>query len=131
MSQQLANKVTVDSINERVAGIRFTRLEGETTTLCSIRMVNGFVVHGISNCVDPRNFDKDVGERIAYKNAFEQLWALEGYLLSEQIYLTIGQPVEFVQGEDNASPANDEHAADGERPTDNGEYSESEGGTTE
>lgn len=102
--KQLANKVTVESITDRIAGIRFTRLDGETTTICSIKMVNGFVSHGTSNCADPKNFDQGVGERMAYKEAFNKLWELEGYLLMEQLYLTLGQPVELVEG---ASDAND------------------------
>ena len=82
----LPNRVTAESISARIVGVRFTRLNNETTTICSMTMVNGYVVHGLSNCVDPANFDEGVGERVAYKDAFEKLWALEGYLLKELIY---------------------------------------------
>lgn len=86
MNQPTDNKVTADSIHARLANIRFTRLPDETTTVCSIRMVNGFDVHGTSNCVDPANFDAVIGERVAFNEAFDKLWALEGYLLKEKLY---------------------------------------------
>jgi hypothetical protein len=82
--EQLPNKVTADHIHSRIKNVRFTRFEGETTTLCTITMVNGFVVHGISNCVDPSIFEASIGERLAYVKAFDKLWELEGYLLAEQ-----------------------------------------------
>jgi hypothetical protein len=47
-------------------------------------MVNGFSVRGESACVDPRNFNMEIGRNIAYRNAFNSLWALEGYLLAER-----------------------------------------------
>lgn len=91
---QTNNKVTVENITDRIAGMRFTRLPDQTTTICSIIMVNGFVVHGISNCVDPANFDAQIGEREAYKRAFNQLWELEGYLLKDKLYRESGEPVD-------------------------------------
>ena len=34
--------------------------------------------------VDPANFDKAIGNRIAYDNAFNKLWPLFGFLLAEK-----------------------------------------------
>lgn len=76
-------KVTKDSITQRVKAMNFTRI-GEKVTVCCITMVNGFEVIAHSACVDPRNFDEAIGRELAYANAFEQLWALEGYLLAER-----------------------------------------------
>lgn len=92
---QIANKVTVESITDRIAGMRFTRLPDQTTTICSIIMVNGFVVNGISNCDDPANFNQQIGEQEAYKRAFNQLWELEGYLLKEKLYREAGEPIDI------------------------------------
>ena len=52
-------------------------------------MVNGFGVRGESACVDPRNFDEAIGRSIAYENAFDKLWQLEGYLLAERLSKTV------------------------------------------
>lgn len=80
------NRVTQESITDRIKSIRFTRLAGETTTICSIDIINGFTVHGESACVDPANFDQGIGEQMAYKDAFSKIWQLEGYLLAEKIW---------------------------------------------
>lgn len=41
----------------------------------------GFTVSGRGACVDPANFDLDIGRRVARKDASNKLWQLEGYLL--------------------------------------------------
>lgn len=56
------------------------------TTICILVLKNGFKVTGESACVDPANYNKDTGQSIAYANAFEKLWALEGYLLKQQMF---------------------------------------------
>lgn len=108
MTTQTANRVTVESITDRIAGIRFTRLSDQTTTICSIMMVNGFVVHGFSNCVDPTNFDANIGEREAYKLAFAQLWDLEGYLMKEKMYQETGEPVQIKTTDQIITDADDQ-----------------------
>lgn len=45
------------------------------------RLPCGFTVLGRAACVDPKNFDLDIGRDVARKNAIEQLWELEGYRL--------------------------------------------------
>ena len=32
------------------------------------------------------NFDEDIGKQIAYSDAREQIWALEGYALKDSLY---------------------------------------------
>lgn len=55
-------------------------------TFCAFVMQNGFIIVGKSFCVDPTNFDVDMGKQYAYKEAFEQAAQFEGYLLKEQMY---------------------------------------------
>ena len=80
------NRITQESIKSRIDGVRYIRPSGTTMTICIIRMVTGFSVTGQSACVDPANFNVSKGEEIAYENAFDKLWELEGYLLAERIY---------------------------------------------
>ena len=82
------NKVSEEYIESRIKDVNYTILSTSTVTVCAITMVNGFVSIGYSACVDPQNFDADKGKSIAYENAFNQLWALEGYLLKEEMYKT-------------------------------------------
>lgn len=56
-------------------------------TVCCLTLRNGFTVTGESACASPENFNKEIGEKIAFDNARNKIWALEGYLLKEYLYL--------------------------------------------
>jgi hypothetical protein len=45
---------------------------------------NGYTLTGTSACVDPTSYNQAIGEKIAFDNAFEKLWELEGYLLKQR-----------------------------------------------
>lgn len=77
-------KVTPDSIKAKIAKVDYMVLPDSTVTLCNITMNNGFSVRGESACVDPRNFNIEIGKGLAYKQAFGKIWPLEGYLLAER-----------------------------------------------
>ena len=72
-------------IISRMKDVSYFVLPDTTCTICNITMINGYGVRGESACVDPRNFDEAIGRGIAYENAFQKLWALEGYLLAERV----------------------------------------------
>ncbi len=74
-------RVTPDLMQARIAGTYF--MQFDTTTICSIWLDNGFSVRGESACVDPANFNADIGKKIAYDQAFGKLWPLFGFLLAE------------------------------------------------
>jgi hypothetical protein len=57
---------------------------GETVTYCRIVLDNGFSASGESARVNPENYNQQIGEKIAYDNAFRQLWPLFGFLLAEK-----------------------------------------------
>lgn len=50
-------------------------------TICSFLLPCGFTITGRAACVDPANFDANLGIKIAYEDAKRQLWAMEGYRL--------------------------------------------------
>lgn len=54
-------------------------------TFCVLTLRNGFTVTGESACASPENFDAGIGRDIAFKNAREKVWALEGYLLKQRL----------------------------------------------
>jgi hypothetical protein len=77
-------KVTKEGIEARIAKTDYLVLPNSTVTLCNIVLDNGYSVRGESACVDARNFNMEIGQNLAYKDAFAKLWALEGYLLAER-----------------------------------------------
>lgn len=58
----------------------------QTLTFCILTLENGFTVTGESACASPENFDAEIGKKIAYQNAREKIWQLEGYLLKEKLH---------------------------------------------
>ena len=55
-------------------------------TFCVLVLRNGFTVTGESACASPENFDAEIGKKIAYANAVQKVWALEGYLLKQRLH---------------------------------------------
>lgn len=55
-------------------------------TICIIILENGFKVEGVSACVDPANYNEDIGRKCAYENAFNKIWELEGYMLRQSLH---------------------------------------------
>lgn len=86
----------------------------ELLTFCVLVLKNGFTVTSESACASPENFDAEIGKKIAYENAREKIWLLEGYLLKEKLHIKVGehessdikfsQPVEDKKCEDGIKP---------------------------
>ena len=81
-----APRLSPDDIDEKVHITHFWQPEGTTLTVCAIQLRNGTLVVGESACVSPENFDAEIGKEIAFKNAWEKIWALEGYLLKQKLF---------------------------------------------
>ena len=82
LAQSPAPRVTLEQMTARIKDVQYTRI-GETTTHCLVKLDNGYTVSGESACVNPANYNKEIGERIAHDNAFQKLWPLFGFLLAE------------------------------------------------
>lgn len=94
--QQTPNRVSLDSMIDKIAGEYFTTLDKahdgcpviggmEVMTICTLVMQNGFIVIGKSAPADPANFNPDLGRKFAREDAIRQLWPLEGYALREKL----------------------------------------------
>ena len=103
-----APRLTPDHVESKVQAIRYLTgdvapifahedyfaKEDKSTpclTICILTLENGFTVTGESACASPENFDKLIGQKLAYENALNKIWQLEGYLLKEQLYRTSKQ----------------------------------------
>lgn len=86
------NKVSPVRIEELMGSLTYTYtlLADGRTTICQATLPNGFnIALGQSACIDPANYDKDLGEKYAKERADQdarnELWKLEGYRLSLQL----------------------------------------------
>lgn len=81
-------KLSPEVIEGQVACTQYLRPSTcPQVTLAVLTLRNGYVVIGKSAPVCPANFDEGVGRQIAYADAVRQIWALEGYLLREAVWM--------------------------------------------
>lgn len=77
-------------------------------TIVACKLPNGFVIVESSSCVDPANYDEDMGVDICMKNIEKKLWELEGYLLQNKLYM------DGVSFDDKADDTADDLECDGD-----------------
>ena len=80
-----APRLTPETIESKIKKCEFHKLT-EVLTVCVLTLENGFTVTGESACASPKNFDKELGEKISRMNAVGKIWMLEGYLLKQKLF---------------------------------------------
>ena len=78
-------KLTLDYIKSLIVNAEYQRF-GDTLTVCVLTLRNGFMVTGESACINKAVFDAEIGQKVAYDNAVDKIWQLEGYLTLQQVY---------------------------------------------
>ena len=81
-----ARRLRPEDIDAAIKDAQYYVFPNTQLTVCCMTLKNGFTVTGESACASPENFDKEIGEKIAYTNAREKIWALEGYLLKQELH---------------------------------------------
>ena len=75
-------------------------------TICLLVLQNGFTIIGKSAPADARNFDADLGAKLAYEDAVRQVWPLMGYELRERLHRsTMEQPTRAPFAHEGPVPA--------------------------
>ena len=83
MSDVRITKEMVDALlqSSKVEDVKL----GEKTTVVSVTLPNGFVIVQSSSCVDPANYDHELGKQICMKRVEDKVWELEGYYLQASL----------------------------------------------
>lgn len=94
----VAPRVTLDGMKAKISGEYYftagdaafalnqpSSVSLSLLTLCILEMQNGFTIVGKSACASPENFNEELGKKIAYEDAINQLWAFEGYVLRNEL----------------------------------------------
>lgn len=58
---------------------------GKPVTYVTVRMKNGFTLRESTTCVDPANYDENVGKQICLEKIEDKVWMLLGYALQDKI----------------------------------------------
>jgi len=80
-----APRLTPALIDAQIVSAAYHVFPHSQMTVCCITLQNGFNTTGFSACVSPENFDAQIGRDISFRNARDQIWGLEGYLLKSKL----------------------------------------------
>lgn len=87
-----APRLTPELIDVMIQNEHYWVVPNSTTTVCALQLTNSYVVVGKAACINPENFDAAIGRKVAYDDARNQIWALEGYALcSERLVETLAE----------------------------------------
>ena len=84
LQMECDNKIDAKDVERFIKTFESHQL-GDKTTVVQATLVNGFVITEASSCVDPENFDMEIGEVICKERITEQVWKLLGFLLQTAI----------------------------------------------
>ena len=81
MSEIKKNTVTVEEVLANMQDVFVTTIQAhdKPVTFVEVRMLNGFTVRESTTCVDPANYDEEIGKQICLKRIEDKIWMLLGY----------------------------------------------------
>lgn len=84
----MKNTVTIDDVKANMQDVIVRTLVDfdKPTTYVTVKMLNGFTLRESTTCVDPDNYNEEIGKQICLKGLEDKVWLLLGYQLQEEIY---------------------------------------------
>lgn len=82
------NTVTKEEVMENMQDIicKTANEFDKPVTYVTVRMKNGFTLRESTTCVDPTNYDEEVGKQICLEKIEDKIWFLLGYALQDKVY---------------------------------------------
>lgn len=80
--------VTKEQVQENMQDVIVRTLQDfdKPCTYVTVRMKNGFTLRESTTCVDPANYDEEIGKQICLKKIEDKIWFLLGYALQDRVY---------------------------------------------
>jgi hypothetical protein len=76
------NKITKEQVDQLISESKVEDVKiGEKSTVVALTLPNGFTIIESSSCVDPENYDHDLGKSVCINRIGDKVWAFEGYRL--------------------------------------------------
>ena len=80
------NTVTEEDVNAMIKQIHVDQITpndlGSVVTVTTVTLANGFTITESSTCVDPENYDVEIGVDCCMERIKDKIWYLLGFLLS-------------------------------------------------
>ena len=82
--------VTQEQVNENMQDVIVRTLQDfeKPCTYVTVRMKNGFTLRESTTCVDPANYDEEIGKKICLEKIEDKVWFLLGYALQDKVVNT-------------------------------------------
>lgn len=79
-------KVTPEEVKENMQDVIVRTLNdfGKPCTYVTVRMKNGFTLRESTTCVDPANYNEEIGKQICLEKIEDKVWFLLGYTLQTE-----------------------------------------------
>lgn len=74
------NTVSQSDVDNFIADIETIKM-GDKTTVVQATLKNGFTIVDGSSCVDPKNFDMEIGKQCCMEHIKDKIWHYLGFLL--------------------------------------------------
>ena len=74
LEQGKTNFVTTEAVEASILAEQYHHFPGSTVTVCLLTLRNCFTVVGQSACVNPDNFDPELGNNLALDDAKQQVF---------------------------------------------------------
>lgn len=78
--------ITTADVEQKVAITQYHQFPGTTLTVAAVTLVNGFVSTGMSACVDPEDFNEELGRQYAREDAIKKIIPHEAYLARQALF---------------------------------------------
>ena len=84
----MKNTVTPEQVKENMQDVIVRTLDdfGKPCTYVTVRMKNGFTLRESTTCVDPANYNEEIGKEICLRKIEHKVWFLLGYQLQEDLF---------------------------------------------
>jgi len=81
MGESNDNLVTNVMVDRMIGRYKGTNLEDGRSTLVKAESPTGFMLYEISSCVDPKNYDSQLGAEICLKRIESKVWQFLGFVV--------------------------------------------------
>lgn len=81
------NRVTEEQVRANMQDVQCQTIYvfGKPMTFVGVKMQNGFVITDCTSCVDPNNYDEEIGKQICLKHIEDKVWELLGFNLQYEV----------------------------------------------
>lgn len=86
----MENTITIDEVKANMRDVYCTTITpfNKPITVVAVKMQNGFTIIESTTCVDPANYDEEIGKQICLEKIEDKIWSLLGYTLQDKLYKT-------------------------------------------